>query len=61
MTERTLLSALHALQQRRVHDWPRLDAGARRVLREAIDEVGREIARREHGRRRFAGSRKGRT
>ena len=56
MTETTLLSSLHALQQRRVREWSRLDVVARRALKAAIDEVRCEIARRERGRKQFEAS-----
>ena len=56
MTETTLLEAYHALQQRRVREWTRLDVVARRALKAAIDEVRCEIARRERGRKQFEAS-----
>ena len=56
MTEDTLVSAFHALQQRRVREWERLDPPARRALKAAIDDVRCEIARREGERKQFPAS-----
>ena len=57
MDEQTLLAAYHALQQRRVREWNRLDSVPRHALSEAIDEVRHEIVRYERERKRFATSR----
>jgi len=39
MTETTLLTALYALHQRRMHDWNRLDADGQAKLLDAIGDV----------------------
>lgn len=54
MTEHTLLAAFHALQQRRVREWSRMDSVARRYLLNAIKEIRAEIVERDHERKQFA-------
>ena len=56
MNETTLLSALHALQQRRVREWDNLDTAARRHLLLAIKEVRFEIMQRDRERKAFTAS-----
>ena len=53
MNETTLLSALHALEQRRVREWSRLDPVAQRHLLNAIGEVRQEIVEQDRERQQF--------
>ena len=53
MTESALLAAYHALQQRRVREWTRLDPVAQRHLLNAIGEVRQEIVEQDRERQQF--------
>jgi hypothetical protein len=53
MTLQTLRHAYHALQQRRVREWPQLSPRSRAALRLSIDEVRREMRRLEAAEKEF--------